>query len=77
MSLRHENFFVSTDLNYIVLFISNDNLRCSLLLLYTLHIKKICNFGLSKLKASDSAGAFLISSNFIDITLHTQNAKQR
>ena len=28
------------------------------------------------LKVSDSAGAFLISSNFIDITLHMQNAKQ-
>ena len=26
--------------------------------------------------SSDSAGAFLISNNFIDLTLHTQNIKQ-
>ena len=68
--------FSSTDDNDIILFISSNNLGCSLLLLYTLDIRKICNFGPSKLKVSDSAGAFLISSNFIDITLHMQNAKQ-
>ena len=69
-------FFVSTDNNDIVLFISSNNLGCSLLLLYTLDIRKICNFGPSKLKVSDSARVFLISINFIDITLHMQNAKQ-
>ena len=69
-------FFVSTDHNDIVLFISSNNLGCSLLLSYTLNIRKICNFGLSKLKASDSAEAFLISSNFIYITLHMQATKQ-
>ena len=69
-------FFVSTDNNDIVLFISSNNLGCSLLLLYTLHIRKISNFGSSKLKVSDSAGAFHSSSNVIDITLYMQNAKQ-
>ena len=76
MALHHENFFLSTDHNGIILFISSNNPACSLLLLYTLHIRQISNFRLSKLKASDSAGAFLISSNFIDITLDMQNAKQ-